>query len=55
MLDKSKLIRKKRNEKIKRVPIGLRLPESLVKWIKGNRYSPTSIMLETCKELGWKE
>lgn len=51
-MDKEKIIRK--NKYQKRVPISIKLPESASKFMKENNYSPTGVMLEALKDLGWK-
>lgn len=45
----------KRVSKKKNIPIGIRISKALSDWIKENKYSPTGIFEETCKDLGFKE
>lgn len=50
-MDKTKIQR--RIEKT--MPISIRIPISASKFMKENNYSPTLILIEAIKELGWKE
>ena len=51
-MDKWKILRK-RKEKTK--PISIRVPLSACKFMGEKNYSPTAILLEALRELGWKE
>lgn len=51
-MDKLKIIRKRR-ERSK--PISIRVPLSACKFMGEKSYSPTAILLEALKDLGWKE
>lgn len=51
-IDKTKIIK---NPARKLVSISVKLPESMGKFMKENKYSPTAIMVEALKSLGWKE
>jgi hypothetical protein len=52
-MDKTKIVRKISNKKV--IPICIRITPGLSKWIKDNKYSPTGIFQEACKDLGYKK
>lgn len=52
MVINKELIKRKTS---KEVPVSLRITKELSNWLKEKNYSPTSIFLEACKELGYKE
>ena len=51
MVNTKNIIRTKRERSMM---ISIRIPESMSKFMKKKNYSPTSIFVETMKELGWK-
>lgn len=51
-MNEKKIIRKPR---IKTKVMNIRITEKLSQWLKEMNYSPTAIMHEACKDLGFKE
>ena len=51
MINKDKI---KRGNSYRTKLISMRIPISACKFMKENNYSPTAIMIEALKELGWK-
>jgi len=49
MIDKNKIIRRPR-----RKLISIRISYDLDRWLKKNNYSPTAILHEACRELGYR-
>jgi hypothetical protein len=53
-MDEGKIKRKPRSQ-MKSVLISIRITPELSKWLREKDYSPTSILHEAVKELGYKE
>lgn len=53
-MDEGKIKRKPRNQ-MKSVIISIRITPELSKWLREKNYSPTAILHEAVKELGYKE
>jgi len=51
-MDETKIM--KRNQPRKVIPINIRITKNLSNWLKEKRYSPTSILVEACFELGFQ-
>ena len=52
-MDKQKIV--KRNQEKKTVQVPIRITESMSKWLREKKYSPTGIFEEAVKGLGFKK
>ncbi len=39
----------------KTIPINIKISDKMREWLRTNKYSPTKVFGEACKELGFKE
>ena len=51
-MNKEKIMR---NERERKIPISIRIPEAASKFMKEKNYSPTGILTEALRDLGWKD
>ena len=51
-MNRNKILRK---PNIERKSISIRIPMEMSKWLYENNFSPTGILMEACKDLGYKE
>jgi len=51
MIDITKI---KKKEKVTGLQVNIRISRGLSDWIKSKNYSPTSLFVEACKSLGYK-
>ena len=49
-MDKKNVMKKKET---KNVSINIKITQSMSKWMRTNKYSPTRIFIQACKELGF--
>ena len=51
-MDKTKI---ERNPSRKSIAMSIRIPIAASRFLKENNYSPTAILMEAIKDLGWKD